>query len=366
MVLTSAAFRLFVVVLFLTTISATPKQNDEVDYVQATPVEFVVNNPLEPGIPRTLRGDLFLPAGGADCDSVQLMLAGFSYGKWVWDLPGRPDYSYARAMAGAGYPVVTLDLLGYGASDRPTTGRHVSTTAYAEMVHQVVAQLRGGSYQGGPQRAFAQVVIGGHSAGAEVARLEAGTYGDVDGLVVTAMGNNVTPEARDAFVSVNVPMAVASDYVDPFFGDDGRWLDFGYRYPMPPQDEYAAPTVDDPESRAADPDIMALDRALSDRVPSGQLLSMVPAPSAAVIDRIRVPVLLAFAEWDEIVPVTEAATEPSRYSGSADVTAVIVAGAGHTFTLHHSREKAVTAVRRWLGKRPKVASRCDTTQVSAG
>lgn len=326
--------------------------------VQVTPVEFIVNNPLEPGIARTLRGDLFLPAGGGACDAAQLMLPGFSYGKWVWDLPGRPDYSYARAMAGAGYPVVTLDLLGYGASDRPTTGRHVSTTAYGDMAHQVVQHLRVGSYRAPAHPAFSKVVIGGHSAGGEIARLEAGTYGDVDGLIVTAMGNNVTPEARDAFVNVNVPMAMSSDYVYPFFGTHDRWLDFGYRYPMPPQDEYPAPTFDDPESRAADPDIMALDRKLSHPVPSGQLLTMVPAPSQEVIGNIRVPVLLAFAEWDEIVPATEAATEPARYTGSSDVTTVIVPGAGHTFTLHHNRQKAVSAVKRWLEKRPEVGSRC--------
>lgn len=120
--------------------------------VQVTPVEFVVANPMEPGVPRTMRGDLFLPAGGAACAGVQLLFAGFSYGRWVWDLPGRPDYSYARAMARAGYPVVTVDLVGYGDSDRPANGRLVSTPGYADMAHQVVSQLRAGSYQGGPSR----------------------------------------------------------------------------------------------------------------------------------------------------------------------------------------------------------------------
>lgn len=103
---------------------------------------------------------------------------------------------------------------------------------------------------------------------------------------------------------------------------------------------------------------MALDRRLADPVPSGQLLSMVPAPSGPVLADITVPVLLAFAEWDEIVPVTEAATEPARYSGSSDVTSVVVPGAGHTFTLHHNRQKAVSAVKDWLKDRPDVAPRC--------
>ena len=63
----------------------------------------------------------------------------------------------ARAMAGAGLHVVTLDLLGHGRSDRPEDPKEYSMTAFAE---QVVALL---DHLGAPR-----AVVGGTSLGANV------------------------------------------------------------------------------------------------------------------------------------------------------------------------------------------------------
>lgn len=63
----------------------------------------------------------------------------------------------ARAMAGAGLHVVTLDLLGHGRSDRPEDPKEYSMTAFAE---QVVALL---DHLGVPR-----AVVGGTSLGANV------------------------------------------------------------------------------------------------------------------------------------------------------------------------------------------------------
>ena len=63
----------------------------------------------------------------------------------------------ARAMAGAGLHVVTLDLLGHGRSDRPEDPKEYSMTAFAE---QVVALL--------DHLGAARAVVGGTSLGANV------------------------------------------------------------------------------------------------------------------------------------------------------------------------------------------------------
>lgn len=72
--------------------------------------------------------------------------------------PRRMHQPLARAIAGAGYHVVTLDLLGHGRSDRPLDPKEYSMTAFG---HQVVALL--------DHLGAEQAVIGGTSLGCNVA-----------------------------------------------------------------------------------------------------------------------------------------------------------------------------------------------------
>ena len=72
-------------------------------------------------------------------------------------MPRRMHQPLARAIAGAGYHVVTVDLLGHGRSDRPTDPMQYSMSAFGE---QVVALL---DHLGADQ-----AVIGGTSLGANV------------------------------------------------------------------------------------------------------------------------------------------------------------------------------------------------------
>lgn len=297
--------------------------------VERLDIAFAIAHLGEGGLSRTVRGSLYLPPGTRTPVGVVVLLHGFSYGAWVWDLPDRPDYSTARYLAAGGHPVVTVDQLGYGSSDRPN-GYTISVEGLGDIARQVASQLRGGTYQADRTPAFPRVCLAGHSAGGEVARYEAGTFGDVDALIVMSMGNAATPESSQAFVDHVVPICATSDYVAPFFGSDERRLEFFYR-----ADE-------------ADPEIIGADRRLANAVPSGELASVAAGPSAAVVGDIAVPVLLVFAEADAVVPVAEAQTEPARYERATSVTTLVVAGAGHTFPLHRNRQRAFDGIAAWL------------------
>ncbi len=72
-------------------------------------------------------------------------------------MPRRMHQPLARAIAGAGFHVVTLDLLGHGRSDRPLDPKEYSMTAFGD---QVIALL---DHLGADQ-----AVIGGTSLGANV------------------------------------------------------------------------------------------------------------------------------------------------------------------------------------------------------
>jgi pimeloyl-ACP methyl ester carboxylesterase len=72
-------------------------------------------------------------------------------------MPRRMHQPLARAIAAAGYHVVTVDLLGHGRSDRPTDPMQYSMTAFGEQVIALLDHL-----------GAAQAVIGGTSLGANV------------------------------------------------------------------------------------------------------------------------------------------------------------------------------------------------------
>ena len=72
-------------------------------------------------------------------------------------MPRRMHQPLARRIASHGYRVVTLDLLGHGASDRPTDPRRYSMTAFAGQVVGLLDYLEVDS-----------AVVGGTSLGANV------------------------------------------------------------------------------------------------------------------------------------------------------------------------------------------------------
>lgn len=106
-------------------------------------------------------GQFFLSHSDSGRDRLEYTEYG-SGDRWVVLLhgqlmPRRMHQPLARALAGAGLHVVTLDLLGHGRSDRPADPLVYSMTAFAE---QVVALL--------DHLGAEQAVIGGTSLGANV------------------------------------------------------------------------------------------------------------------------------------------------------------------------------------------------------
>lgn len=125
------------------------------------------------GTPHSVHGRLCTPAGAS---TVQVLIPGGTYNSSYWDISYSPDTrSYRQAMNRAGIATLAVDRLGTGRSSRPLSAL-VTASTQAHAVHQVVRAVR-------PR--FEKVVVGGHSIGAAMALIEAGTYGDVDGVLVT-------------------------------------------------------------------------------------------------------------------------------------------------------------------------------------
>ena len=117
-------------------------------------------------------------------------------------MPRRMHQPLARALAGEGLHVVTLDLLGHGRSDRPADPLVYSMTAFGD---QVVALL--------DHLGAKQAVIGGTSLGANVSLEVAADHPErVKGLIVEMP---VLDNAFEAGIIAFVPVMFAARFA-PF------------------------------------------------------------------------------------------------------------------------------------------------------
>jgi pimeloyl-ACP methyl ester carboxylesterase len=121
-------------------------------------------------------------------------------------MPRRMHEPLARALAGEGYHVYTLDLLGHGRSDKPTDPALYSMTAFG---HQVVAFL--------DHRGVDQAVVGGTSLGANTT-LEVAAHAPerLRGMIIempvldNAVEAGIIAFAPLLFVARTVPIAVTA------------------------------------------------------------------------------------------------------------------------------------------------------------
>lgn len=263
------------------------------------------------GLAQTIAGTLCAPAGAT---TVQVLVPGGFYNREYWDTPTN---SFRRAMNDAGYATLAIDRLGTGRSSTPPSAL-LTAIVDANAVHQVVRALR-------PR--FTKVILGGHSLGSAISVIEAATYGDVDGVVVTAMGHRINALGIAPIAATFVPAVL-----DPAFRD--RTLDPGYlttmsgtRYSLHQPGPYLAHVV-------------AFDEATKDVVAPAELVDAAllgtVTPYTVLVD---VPVLTTIASGDPTfcgLLATDCGTtaayrraEAPFYGPAARLEAYVLPGYGH-------------------------------------
>jgi pimeloyl-ACP methyl ester carboxylesterase len=251
----------------------------------------------------TLRGRLLGPArdvaGLGGSFRVDVLVHDLGTGRWFWNLRSHPSYDYAAHLARRGETVLVLDRLGYGGS-RLADGRATCLGAHADMLHQVVQELRSGKFRfsDGTRTAppsAAHVVLQGHGVGAAIAELEASTFDDVDGLVLMSWTDRGPSALATRTAARQGADCLTADYA-PFAASAAQFRSLLFRSaPRAVQRTAAA-------HRAPDP--------------CGDAASLVPLLAGTNLGagRVDVPVLLLYGADDKLVRPAARDQQASAYS----------------------------------------------------
>ncbi|WP_152006177.1 alpha/beta hydrolase [Desulfoluna spongiiphila] len=240
-----------------------------------------------------------------------VMVHGGTYGKWLWDVPGASWMAYLTRERG--YPMLAVDLPGYGESGHPC-GDVMTPLAYGRVLTQVLAAVR--------TRTDRQVVYIGHSIGAMTGNLIAGSgAGLVDGLVTLGWAHYDNP-----FNESDVGLFEMEDY---FFIPTEARRSLMYFEP------------------GAEASVMAFDMAHAHRFARGNMWYKLQTDKG-VLHRITVPVFLSLGEHDYLRGDYSMDAEKALFTGSPAVETYLQPDAGHTSMLHKNYRCLLDRLDAWI------------------
>ncbi|MFD9736725.1 alpha/beta hydrolase [Umezawaea sp. NPDC059074] len=324
--------RLGAVVLLAAGVGLTPGASAAAAQTPCEDVRVPVSIDL---LAQTMYGRLCVPPGAR---TLQVLVPGGTYTSAYWNIGYAPESrSYQQAMSRAGIATIAVDRLGSGRSSAMLSAL-VTVAADAKAVHAVIQSLR-------PR--FDRVVVVGHSIGSAVATVEATSYRDVDGVVITGLSHQINlPGAIPVFTTL-IPTIL-----DPVFQDRGLNLGYlttvaGTRY-----SSFHTPG-------ATEPGALAFDEATKDVVTATETVGTVLVGSLIPLSRqITVPVMLvmgggdgnfcgpplgADCSSDEALRVSEG----PYYAPEARLRTHVVPGYGHSLNYSANAPAYHRAVVEW-------------------
>lgn len=284
----------------------------------------------------------------ADADNpgsvLQILVPGATYDRSYWDFPGfGGKYSYVEKASKAGKATLAIDPIGVGRSSKPP-GWQVSAPSAAQTVHEVIGATRRGELG----HRWNKVALVGHSFGSLTAMLEAGTYGDVDGLLIS--GASHAPGPAGIF---QIQSTVRPALDDPLT-----------RGSVPPGDNTYL-SVPDVRAKAfhapgdSDPAVVAADEASRVAGTIG-VLATIPVfiPTTFGID---VPVLIANGRADKVFcsqggggSLTDCSDAGSLYQSErpffpkADLSTYVLPKSGHSLNLALNNREFFDHALSWI------------------
>jgi alpha-beta hydrolase superfamily lysophospholipase len=285
--------------------------------------------------------------GAAEPSTVQLLVHGATYNHLYWDFPyGGGYYSYVDAATAAGYATFDIDRIGDGNSSHPPSA-NLDVTSGAVALHDAVTALRDGAVDG---HRFKYVIEVGHSLGSFETWVEAGSYHDVDAVIITGALHQLSP--------TNAPVAIGDLYPavdDPKFAASG--LDAGYLTSKPGTRETLFY-----DTATANPAVVALDEANKGTVTTGELDGMIAMlaepPAQQPSNQLTVPVLVVVGADDNLFcagvteyncasPASVRGYESQFYTAAPRLNVVTIPETGHDLALSTTAPLTDVAMLAW-------------------
>jgi len=300
-------------------------------------INFQVSLPAAGPAPLTEWGQLSSP-GPIEGRTLLVLLSGATYDHTYWDMPGiGKKYSFVAAANHAGFATLNLDRLGLGHSSKPAADV-LTMQSEADATHQIITNFKSGdmSFLG-----VGKVILVGHSLGSGIAVQEAGTYHDVDGVVLTGFAHAAGPNLPQVFgnlVEASTDPSLAVEQPQP-----------GYLTIAPGHRDLFYNAAD------ADPRVIAVDEAHRQTVTTGENNSFgALLGNAAISNAITAPVLSIFGAEDRLfdVPggVPQAEAEHTFFSNAASDQTIVVPRAGHSLQLAENARYTDTRIFDWINR----------------
>lgn len=262
---------------------------------------------------------------------------GVSVPEQTWRMP-LPGYDYGLEQARRGHVSITFDRLGYGATSPLPDGLNACLGVQADIVHQVIQQLRSASYQSdGAVLRFSRLAVAGHSLGQDIAQIVAYSFDGVDALVVGGFSDPAV---------LSVPLVSASRVY-------GQNCAFGGAPKVSGAPGHYARTFegkpDDFLFHDAEPQVIEAFTAATEADPCdlANILAFGPV-NALLLSGIRVPVLLFYGDHDSLWPAGVGRRQKALFIGSPDVTLLELGETGHMSMLGRSAPELRVRVSDWL------------------
>jgi pimeloyl-ACP methyl ester carboxylesterase len=317
--------------------------------VHTDQVCFEVHNQGDPEPSRVYGLRYFVANPNAGTRTV-ILVHGNSITHAFWD--AQPDFSAARNLAEAGYLVIAYDRLGYGKSPYPRprgAGYTLTLSSQRAMLHEVVAQVKGGTYTFAPHGACSDqpgqpvglgsqtVILVGHSGGGLMVSGYPGMYHDVAAVVQAGWSNQGFSPAAGPFIArtVGPQLAAGNDYANLFPTPEDCETGVLYRPGVVPS---LAPKL----CRATVP------------APAGELAGITATIAETLLAIPRVgpglPVLLAWEDHDFFFSDDRQAAETQYWIThcGCDVQSWTESATGHAFIAHLSMPTFTAEVVSWL------------------
>ena len=292
----------------------------------------------------SLAVEIYIPTAMAIHPVVYFCMPGSGMNKAYYNLnvEGDTSYSFAEYMAERGGITVAIDHLGVGESSRPRDGFALTPDVMVEAGATLVEQIKTALQQGTLSAALAPLpelsCVGvGHSMGGMLTILQQAKLRSYDAVAILGYGMNGRPDALTdderpyiddgVGLRANIVRLTQLRGVEPYFKLDTRGRAGGL---------YGGR----PDRRA----LNALAVVSNDMLAVMSFFAMIPGSARQECAQLDVPVLLAVGDSDITGP---AHLIPAGFSGSNDVTLVVLPETGHTHFIFPTCARLYQRIENW-------------------